>query len=207
LLDKVPAFKEDYLDATRGAGGVVLNAVAKEMPMLFTGSADLFGSTKNYLKEAGDFGREDYNGRNLWFGIREHGMGALLNGAAYDGIFRASGATFAVFADYLRPSIRLAALANLPVMYIFTHDSVGVGEDGPTHQPVETCSGLRVIPGLDVMRPGDPEEVAGAIVAGLHRTDGPTLLMLTRQKIPTLNQVDVKTRREGVAKGGYVCIK
>ncbi len=207
LLDSIPAFAEDYKDATRGAGGVVLNAIADSVPMMFTGSADLFGSTKNYLKEKGDFGREDYSGRNLWFGIREHAMGALLNGAAYDGIFRASGATFAVFADYLRPSIRLAALANLPVLYIFTHDSVGVGEDGPTHQPVETCSGLRVIPGLDVIRPGDPEEVAGAVAAGLQRADGPTLLMLTRQKIPTLNQVDIKTRREGVAMGGYVCVR
>ena len=207
LLDKVPAFGEDYKDATRGAGGAVLNAIADSVPMLFTGSADLFGSTKNYLKEEGDFGRKNYSGRNLWFGIREHAMGALLNGAAYDGIFRASGATFAVFADYLRPSIRLAALAHLPVLYIFTHDSVGVGEDGPTHQPVETCSGLRVIPGLDVIRPGDPEEVAGALVAGLQRTDGPTLLLLTRQKIETLHQIDLKTRREGTAKGGYICVK
>lgn len=207
LLDSVPAFAEDYKDATRGAGGVVINAIAKKLPLLFTGSADLFGSTKNYLKEQGDFGRENYAGRNLWFGIREHAMGALLNGAAYDGIFLATGATFAVFADYLRPSIRLAALAHLPVTYIFTHDSVGVGEDGPTHQPVETCSGLRVIPGLDVMRPGDPEEVAGALVAALSRKDGPTALMLTRQKIPTLNEVDVQTRREGAAKGGYVCVK
>ncbi len=207
LLDKVPAFAEDYKDATRGAGGVVLNAIASEVPMMFTGSADLFGSTKNYLKDSGDFGRENYAGRNLWFGIREHAMGALLNGAAYDGIFRASGATFAVFADYLRPSIRLAALAHLPVIYIFTHDSVGVGEDGPTHQPVETCSGLRVIPGLDVMRPGDPEEVAGSVVAALERKDGPTVLLLTRQKIETLNQVDLKVRREGASKGGYVCVK
>jgi transketolase len=143
----------------------------------------------------------------LWFGIREHAMGALLNGVTYDGIFRASGATFAVFADYLRPSIRLAALAKLPVLYIFTHDSVGVGEDGPTHQPVETCSGLRVIPGLDVIRPGDPEEVAGAFVAGLERTDGPTMLLLTRQKVATLNQIPVQTRRAGVAKGGYTCIQ
>ena len=207
LLDKIPAFAEDYADATRGAGGVVLNAVANELPMFFTGSADLFGSTKNYLKEQGDFGRENYAGRNVWFGIREHAMGALLNGAAYDGIFKASGATFAVFADYLRPSIRLAALAHLPVVYIFTHDSVGVGEDGPTHQPVETCSGLRVIPGLDVMRPGDPEEVAGAIAAALQRNDGPTALLLTRQKIPTLNQVDIQARREGAAQGGYICVK
>lgn len=207
LLDKIPPFAEDYKDATRGAGGVVINAVAKELPLLFTGSADLFGSTKNYLKEEGDFGRENYSGRNLWFGIREHAMGALLNGAAYDGIFLASGATFAVFADYLRPSIRLAALAHLPVTYIFTHDSVGVGEDGPTHQPVETSSGLRVIPGLDVMRPGDPEEVAGAFAAALQRRDGPTALMLTRQKLPTLNEVGVETRREGAIRGGYICVK
>lgn len=207
LLDRVPRFSEDYADATRSAGGVVLNAISESVPMLFTGSADLFGSTKNYLKDEGDFGRDNYAGRNLWFGIREHAMGALLNGAAYDGIFRASGATFAVFADYLRPSIRLAALANLPVLYIFTHDSVGVGEDGPTHQPIETCSGLRVIPGLDVMRPGDPEEVAGAIVAGLERTDGPTMLLLTRQKIPTLHEVDVDARRQGVAKGAYICVR
>ena len=206
LLDQIPPFAEDYSDATRGAGGVVLNAISDAMPTLFTGSADLFGSTKNYIKGGGDFGRDDYAARNLWFGIREHAMGALLNGAAYDGIFRPSGATFAVFADYCRPSIRLAALAKLPVLYIFTHDSAGVGEDGPTHQPVETCSGLRVIPDLDVIRPGDPEEVAGAFAAGLQRTDGPTMLLLTRQKIPTLNQVDRQARREGVAKGAYVCI-
>lgn len=207
LSDLIPAFKDDYADATRGAGGVVLNAIADAVPALFTGSADLFGSTKNYMKGQGDFGREDYTGRNLWFGIREHAMGAILNGAAYDGIFRASGATFAVFADYLRPSIRLAALAKLPVLYIFTHDSIGVGEDGPTHQPVETCSGLRVIPGLDVIRPGDPEEVAGSVVAGLERTDGPTLLLLTRQKVPTLAEYDVALRRDGVAQGGYVLVK
>lgn len=207
LSDKIPAFAEDYEDATRGAGGVVIQHIADAMPQLLTGSADLFGSTKNYIKSAGDFGREDYQARNIWFGIREHAMGALLNGLAYDGIFRASGATFAVFADYLRPSIRLASLAKLPVLYIFTHDSVGVGEDGPTHQPVETCSGLRVIPGLDVIRPADPEEVVGAFVAGLERTDGPTMLLLTRQKVPTLNAVPVATRRAGVAAGGYICVK
>ena len=207
LLSKIPEFDADYKDATRGAGGVVIQSIAAAMPLLFTGSADLFGSTKNYIKSSGDFGRDDYAERNLWFGIREHAMGALLNGVAYDGIFRASGATFAVFADYLRPSIRLAALANLPVLYIFTHDSVGVGEDGPTHQPVETCSGLRVIPGLDVFRPGDPEEVAGAYAAGLERTDGPTMLLLTRQKIPTLNDIPVVERREGTAKGGYIAVK
>ena len=207
LLSRIPEFDADFKDATRGAGGVVMQAIAEAMPLLLTGSADLFGSTKNYIKSNGDFGRDDYSARNLWFGIREHGMGALLNGVAYDGIFRPSGATFAVFADYLRPSIRLAALAKLPVLYIFTHDSVGVGEDGPTHQPVETCSGLRVIPGLDVMRPGDPEEVAGAFVAGLQRTDGPTLLLLSRQSVPTLNNIPVQTRRQGAALGGYICVQ
>ena len=115
-------------------------------------------------KRVATFGRDDFAGRNIWYGIREHAMGAISNGIAYDGLFRPSCATFAVFADYLRPSIRLASLAQLPVTYILTHDSVGVGEDGPTHQPVETVSGLRVIPGLDVFRPADPEETAGAWV-------------------------------------------
>jgi transketolase len=207
LMSKIPEFAPDYADATRGAGGVVLQAVAKALPALFSGSADLYGSTKNYIKDAGDFGRENYAGRNVWFGIREHAMGAVLNGFAYDGIFRASGATFAVFADYLRPSIRLASLARLPVTYIFTHDSVGVGEDGPTHQPVETCSGLRIIPGLDVIRPADPEEVAGAFVAAMERTNGPTMLLLTRQKVPTQNDIPVRNRRDGVLKGAYVAVR
>ena len=149
----------------------------------------------------------DVLGRNIWFGIREHAMGAILNGIAYDGIFRASGATFLVFADYCRPSIRLAALSHLPVLYIFTHDSVGVGEDGPTHQPVETVSGLRVIPNLDVIRPADAEETAAAFVAALDRQDGPTLLALSRQDLPFLDVADVETRRQGVFKGGYVLVK
>ena len=134
-------------------------------------------------------------------------MGAICNGIAYDGIFRASGATFLVFADYLRPSIRLAALSKLPVSYIFTHDSVGVGEDGPTHQPVETVSGLRVIPGLDVIRPGDAEETAGAFIAAMQRTDGPTALILTRQAIPLMNELSVEERRDGVLRGGYIAKK
>ncbi len=207
LLEHIPAFAEDAKLATRAAGGEVLQPLADALPLLIGGSADLYGSTKNYLKGAGDFGKDDYSGRNLWFGIREHAMGAILNGLAYDGIFRASGATFAVFADYLRPSIRLAALAKLPVLYVFTHDSIGVGEDGPTHQPVETCSGLRVIPGLDVIRPADPEETAGAFVAGLEKTCGPTMLLLTRQGVPMLNVASVAARREGVVRGGYVLVK
>ncbi len=127
-----------------------------------------------------------------------------MNGIAYDGIFRASGATFAVFADYLRPSIRLAALAHLPTIYIFTHDSVGVGEDGPTHQPVETVSGLRVIPGLDVIRPADPEETAGAFIGALERKNGPTALMLTRQGLPNITQISTQEKRSGTLKGGYI---
>jgi transketolase len=206
LLDEIPKFGSDYADATRAAAGVVIQSLARQLPLLLTGSADLFGSTKNYVKDAGDFSREHPEGRNLWFGIREHAMGAIMNGIAYDGIFRASGATFTVFSDYMRPSIRLAALARLPVTYIFTHDSVGVGEDGPTHQPVEQCSSLRLIPNLDVIRPGDPEEVAGAFVAAMQRRDGPTALILSRQKVPTLHDIPVATRREGTLRGGYVCV-
>lgn len=207
LSDKIPAFAADYKDATRGAGGVVLNAVAKAVPQVITGSADLFGSTKNYLKEQGDFSASNPTGRNIWYGIREHAMGAICNGIAYDGIFRTSGATFLVFADYLRGSIRLAALSGLPVTYIFTHDSVGVGEDGPTHQPVETVSGLRVIPNLDVIRPGDAEETAGAFIASMSRNDGPTALILTRQAIPLMNELSAQERRDGVLKGGYIVKK
>ena len=207
LSDQIPEFAADYSNATRAAGGDVIQAVAKAMPSLITGSADLYGSTKNYIKEAGDFGPENFAGRNIWYGIREHAMGAISNGLAYDGLFRASCATFAVFADYLRPSIRLAALAKLPVTYIFTHDSVGVGEDGPTHQPVETVSGLRVVPGLDVFRPADPEETAGAWAAAMQRGDGPSALFLTRQTVPNYSEVPVTTRREGALYGGYVLKK
>jgi transketolase len=131
-------------------------------------------------------------------------MGAICNGVTYDGLFKISGATFTVFADYLRPSIRIAALSGLPVNYIFTHDSVGVGEDGPTHQPVETVSGLRVIPNLDVIRPGDAEEVAGAFIAALSRKDGPTALILSRQGVAVESNLSAKERREGVQKGGYI---
>lgn len=208
LSDQIPAFGDDYADATRGSGGVVINAVAKAMPSVITGSADLYGSTKNYLKDGGDFSAKNPTGRNIWFGIREHGMGAICNGVAYDGLFRISGATFCVFADYLRPAIRIAGLAKLPVTYIFTHDSVGVGEDGPTHQPVETVSGLRVIPNVDVIRPGDQEEVAGAWVCAMERLDGPTALILSRQKVVSLNDyASVATRRDGVAKGAYILKK
>jgi transketolase len=207
LLSKIPAFPKDSKIATRKAGSDVLQPIAEALPLVIGGSADLYGSTLNYIQAEKDFNPENRGGRNIRFGIREHGMCAILNGIAYHGIFVPSGATFLVFADYCRPSIRLASLARLPVVYIFTHDSVGVGEDGPTHQPVETVSGLRVIPHLDVIRPGDPEETAGAFAAAFSRTDGPTLIALTRQAIPLQNDVPVEVRREGVRKGAYVAHK
>jgi transketolase len=211
LLAAVPEFPADSKIATRKAGQEVLQPLAARVPLLIGGSADLYGSTLNYIGDikAGndDFKPGHRSGRNIRFGIREHGMCAILNGIAVHGIFRPSGATFLVFADYCRASIRLAALSHLPVIYVFTHDSVGVGEDGPTHQPVETIPGLRVIPNLDVIRPADPEETAGAFVAALDRTDGPTLLALTRQNVPLLAGIPVKVRREGALKGGYIAKK
>jgi transketolase len=207
LLAAIPEFAHDSKIASRKAGSEVLQPLAEKLPLLISGSADLHGSTLNYIQTSKDFDPENHDGRNLRYGIREHGMAAINNGVAYDGIFRPSCATFLVFADYSRPPMRLAALAGLPVLYIYTHDSVGVGEDGPTHQPVETVSGLRVIPNLDVIRPGDPEEVAGAFAAALSRTDGPTLLALTRQAIPIQNAIPVASRREGVLKGAYIAVR
>ncbi|HNC23479.1 MAG TPA: transketolase [Opitutaceae bacterium] len=205
LLEKIPVFPADAKHpGTRGSGREVLQPLAAELPLLISGSADLHGSTYNYINADKDFDPTNRAGRNLRFGIREHAMAAICNGVAYDGLFRPSCATFLVFADYSRPSMRLAALSKLPVIYIYTHDSVGVGEDGPTHQPVETVSGLRMIPGLDVIRPADLEETAGAFAAALERTDGPTLLALTRQAVPNLNDIPPHVRRAGVLKGAYV---
>ena len=207
LLEKIPAFAADAKLATRAAGKDVLQPIAAQLPLLISGSADLHGSTLNYIAADKDFDKTNRSGRNLRYGIREHAMAAINNGVAYDGIFRPSCATFLVFADYSRPSMRLAALSKLPVIYIYTHDSIGVGEDGPTHQPVETVSGLRVIPNLDVIRPADPEETAGAYAAALERTEGPTLLALSRQAVPMLNDIPASTRRNGVLKGGYIAVQ
>src|SRR6266702_2676664 len=204
LLSKIPEFPKDAKLATRKAGSEALQPVAQAMPLLISGSADLHGSTLNYIKDGGDFTRETPSGRNIRFGIREHGMCAIMNGISYHGIFRASGATFLVFTDYCRASIRLGALSKLPNIYIFTHDSIGVGEDGPTHEPVETVSSVRLMPNIDVIRPADPEETAGAFVAAMQRIDGPTFLALTRQTVPMLNDIDVNLRREGVLRGGYI---
>jgi transketolase len=207
LLKVIPPFDPSLSIATRKAGSDVLQPIAQAMPLMVSGSADLHGSTLNYIKDGGDFNRENRSGRNLHYGIREHAMCGIMNGLAYDGIFRPSGATFLVFSDYGRPSIRLAALSHLPVVYIFTHDSIGVGEDGPTHEPVETVAALRAIPGLDVIRPGDPEETAGAFAAAFEKTNGPTMLVLSRQNLPTQTSIPVDTRREGAFKGGYIAKK
>ena len=208
LIEKIPLFPADAKHpGTRGSGREVLQPLAAELPLLISGSADLHGSTYNYINADKDFDPTNRAGRNIRFGIREHAMAAMCNGVAYDGLFRPSCATFLVFADYCRPALRLAALSQLPVIYIFTHDSVGVGEDGPTHQPVETISALRLIPDFDVIRPADAEETAGAFAAALERTDGPTLLALTRQAVPMLNDIPPHVRRAGVLKGGYVAVQ
>jgi len=208
LLAAVPPFPADAKHGgTRAAGRDVLQPLAEQMPLLIGGSADLYGSTLNYIASSSDFEPAARSGRNIRFGIREHAMAAIANGIAYDGLFRPSVATFLVFADYSRPAMRLAALTKLPVVYIYTHDSIGVGEDGPTHQPVETVSALRLIPGFDVIRPGDAEEVVGAYAAALSREDGPTLIALSRQAVPLLNEIPAQVRREGVQRGGYVAVR
>jgi transketolase len=208
LLTKIPLFAPDVkLGGTRAAGRDVLQPLAAELPLLIGGSADLYGSTLNYIAAARDFDPTERSGRNIRFGIREHGMAAIANGIAYDGLFRPSIATFLVFADYSRPSMRIASLSKLPVIYIYTHDSIGVGEDGPTHEPVETISALRLIPGMEVIRPADPEETAGAFAAALERTEGPTLLALSRQAVPVLNEIPPHIRRAGVLKGAYIAVQ
>jgi len=208
LMANVPLFAEDIkLSGTRAAGRDVLQFMAKQLPLLISGSADLHGSTYNYIAEDKDFDPANRSGRNIRYGIREHAMAAMNNGFAYDGIFRTSCATFLVFADYSRPAMRIAALSKLPVIYIYTHDSIGVGEDGPTHQPVETISALRLIPGFDVIRPADLEETVGAFAAALENTHGPTLIALTRQAVPNLNAIASHSRRAGVLKGGYIAVQ
>lgn len=196
----LPQYEVGTAFATRDTGGKVLAALSPKLPELVGGSADLSPSTKTYVTGAGDIGNGEFAGKNLHFGVREHGMGSILNGMSVHGGFRVYGSTFFVFSDYMRPTIRLAALMKQPVIYVFTHDSFYVGEDGPTHQPVEHAEALRVIPGLHTIRPADANETAWAWLAALRRTDGPTALLLTRQKVPTLPG----TNLEGFMRGGYV---
>lgn len=189
--------------ATRQASGAAINALARNLPALFGGSADLASSNNTTMKEEGIFSAGDYAGRNIWFGVREHAMGAALNGIMLHGGLRAYGATFLVFADYLRPAIRLSALMGLPVVYVFTHDSIAVGEDGPTHQPVEQVPSLRLIPGLTVFRPADGNETVAAWREAMAQKDMPTALILSRQNLPILEGTAEKAR-EGLRRGGYV---
>ena len=200
LESVLPKYEVGTSFATREIGGKVLNTLAAKLPELVGGSADLAPSTKTYINDAGDVSGDDFSGKNLRFGVREHGMGAIMNGMALHGGFRVYGSTFFVFSDYMRPTIRLAALMKQPVIYVFTHDSFYVGEDGPTHQPIEHAEALRVIPGLHTIRPADANETAWAWLAALQRTDGPTALLLTRQGVPTL----AGTNLEGFKRGGYV---
>lgn len=210
MIAAIPELKSDA-EATRVSGYKVIQEIAKLVPNYISGSADLHGSTRNYIDEGGNFGAgfdKTYAGKNMYFGIREHSMGSILNGIAYHGIFKASGSTFAVFVDYFRPTVRVAALAELNrVSWILTHDSIGVGEDGPTHQPVETVSGLRVFPNVDVYRPGDAEETVAAYVSSVTRKEGPTALVFSRQNLDQNDAMPAMERRAGALKGGYVAKK
>jgi len=190
--------------ATRSASKSILNAIAAKVPELAGGSADLAPSTETIMKDAGEFLPDAApGGRNVHFGVREHGMGTILNGMARHGGMIPYGATFFIFTDYMRPSIRLAALMGCRVVYVLTHDSVGLGEDGPTHQPVEHLASLRAMPNLHVVRPADANETAAAWRGALERTQGPTAIVLTRQKIPVLSPSSVH-RDDGVGRGAYV---
>ncbi len=195
----VPEYEEGSKVATRAISGDVINGFADDRPDVVGGSADLASSNNTLIKSSGNFSAHDRSGRNIRFGVREHAMGAIVNGITVHGGMRAYGGTFLTFSDYMRGSIRLGALMGIPSVWVFTHDSIFLGEDGPTHQSVEHVSSLRAIPNLWVVRPGNAAEVAGAWELALNRTDGPTALILTRQGVPTGDTASVP-----VAKGGYI---
>jgi len=200
---ELPQFTPKDALATRESASRAEQAIAKRVWNLFGGAADLNESTFVDVKDGGDFLRDDFAGRNLHFGIREHGMCAILNGIALHGGFIPYGSSFLIFTDYCRPSLRLAALMGAHVIYVFTHDSIGLGEDGPTHQPVEQLAGLRAIPNFTVIRPGDANEAAEAWRAAIMHRGGPVLLALSRQKLPTLDRAAMAPAR-GLARGAYV---
>ena len=199
----IPVFEADAKGiASRDAGGKVLNAIAAKVPWLLGGSADLAPSTKTDIKGAPSFEPDNYGGTNFHFGVREHGMGGVVNGMTLSHL-RGYGSTFLVFADYMRAPIRLSAIMEVGAVWVFTHDSIGVGEDGPTHQPIEHLATLRAIPGLDTIRPGDANEVAAAWKAILSDDGHPTALILSRQALPTIDRTKYASA-DGVAKGAYV---
>jgi transketolase len=203
LESALPSFDPSKSVATRAASGKVLQALAARIPWLVGGSADLAPSNNTYVEGAGDIAPGQFAGRNFHFGVREHAMAAIMNGIALHRGFRIYGATFLVFADYARPAIRLAAMMRLPVIYVFTHDSIFVGEDGPTHQPIEQLASLRAIPGLTVIRPADATETGAAWLAALRNQAGPTALILTRQAIPVFDRTQYPSAG-ALARGGYV---
>ncbi len=205
LADRLPQFEIGKGIATRNASGEVLQVLSAELPGLAGGSADLHPSTKTYVKSEEAAQKDAYAGRNLHFGVREHGMGGILNGMALHGGFIPYGGTFLVFSDYMRPSVRLAALSGLQVIYVFTHDSVFLGEDGPTHEPIEHFAALRTMPNLHVIRPADAAETAVAWLMALERKDGPTALLLTRQNVPVLDRSKLSSA-DMVRRGGYALL-
>jgi transketolase len=205
LADRLPKFEIGKGIATRNASGEVLQVLSAELPGLAGGSADLHPSTKTYVKSEEAAQKDAYAGRNLHFGVREHGMGGILNGMALHGGFIPYGGTFLVFSDYMRPSVRLAALSGLQVIYVFTHDSVFLGEDGPTHEPIEHFAALRTMPNLHVIRPADAAETAVAWLMALERKDGPTALLLTRQNVPVLDRSKLSSA-DMVRRGGYALL-
>ncbi|NIK28090.1 transketolase [Thalassobacillus devorans] len=199
----LPTYTEEDKLATRASSGEAINALSEAIPYFFGGSADLAGSNKTAVKGEDDFSKNNYAGRNIWFGVREFAMAAALNGMALHGGLKVYAGTFFVFSDYMRPAIRLSALMNLPVNYVFTHDSIAVGEDGPTHEPVEQLSSLRAMPNLSVIRPADGNESSAAWRVALESKTTPTALVLTRQGLPTLPGT-ADHAYEGVKKGAYV---
>ena len=202
--DKLPAFTPGGGSmATREASGKVLNAIAPHLPTLIGGSADLTPSNNTYLKGYGDFQRDNVGARNLHFGVREHAMGSILNGMALHGGVIPYGGTFLIFSDYMRPAIRLAALSHIHVIYVFTHDSIGLGEDGPTHEPIEHLASLRAMPNLTVIRPADANETAVAWRVALEHRGGPVALALTRQKLPVLDRTTLASA-DLLRRGAYV---
>jgi len=199
----IPKFSPGSSMATRASSGKVLNAISKNLPELLGGSADLHSSNKTYIDGFPPLKKGDFSGRNMHFGIREHGMGSIMNGMALNGGIIPYGGTFLVFSDYMRPSVRLAAMMGLRVIYVFSHDSIGLGEDGPTHQPIEHLAALRAIPNLTVIRPAEANETAFAWRAAIENKKGPTALALTRQDVPTFHQSEMGSAA-GLLKGGYV---
>ncbi|WP_377891378.1 transketolase [Alkalihalobacillus sp. R86527] len=200
---EIPSYEKGTSTASRAASGEVLNAIAKNNPQIFGGSADLASSNKTMLKDEKDFSAADYSGRNIWFGVREFGMASALNGMALHKGLKVFGATFFVFSDYLRPALRLSALMGVPATYVFTHDSVAVGEDGPTHEPVEQLASLRAMPGLSIIRPADGNETAAAWKVALETSTNPTALVLSRQNLPVVTDSHEQAY-EGVKRGAYI---